>query len=86
MKRLFNWIGSDGLMHIMACFGMTAALGNYVNAGMALFISSFIGFLKEIVWDARLGKGEFQWKDIVCDLIGAFAGFLIVLGGSLLEK
>lgn len=79
MRKIMNWIGTDGLMHIMACFGIAAALGNYVNAGLAFFIAVFIGFAKEIIWDAKLKKGAFEWKDIICDMMGATAALIVLL-------
>lgn len=79
IKLFLNKIGNDGLLHLTICFGLTAMLGNFVNIGLALFIPIFIGFAKEILWDAWMGKGQFQWKDILCDAAGSLFAFLILL-------
>lgn len=80
MKKLFDkimkLIGTDGLLHFLACFGLTAILANFVNIGLAFMLPVVLGFLKEIVWDARLKKGTFQWKDLLCDIAGSLVAFL----------
>lgn len=79
MRKIIDWIGTDGLLHIMACFGIAAALGNYTNAGLAFFIAVFVGVAKEIIYDAKLKKGTFEWKDIICDIMGASAALIVLL-------
>lgn len=79
MKKIIDWIGSDGKLHMLICAVITLALGYYIHFAAATAIAVFIGFLKEIVWDAKFGKGTFQWKDILCDLMGATAGFIYLL-------
>ena len=79
IKQFFKKIGSDGLLHFFVCFSITAILGNFVNIGLAAFAGIFIGFFKEIIWDAWLKKGSFQWKDLWCDIAGSISAFLILL-------
>lgn len=83
MKKLFDkimkLIGTDGLLHFLACFGLTALLANFCNLGLAFMLPVVLGFLKEIVWDARLKKGTFQWKDLLCDIAGSLCAFLPLL-------
>ena len=83
MKKLFDkimkLIGTDGLLHFLACFGLTALLANFCNLGLAFMLPVVLGFLKEIVWDARLNKGTFQWKDLLCDIAGSLCAFLPLL-------
>ena len=78
-KKVWKWIGTDGLLHFFVCFGMTAILTHYVNIGLAVAIPVFVGFAKEILWDGWLQKGQFQWKDILFDLLGVAVAVLLLL-------
>lgn len=82
MKKFFDLIGIDGIAHFFACVSIALALGYFVHFGIATFMAIFIGFAKEIIWDAGLKKGTFQWKDILCDIVGALVGFLILLAAQ----
>lgn len=79
MKKILNWINKDGALHILCCFAIVTAAAHIVNIGLACFIAIFAGFAKEIIWDAWMKKGKFEWRDIVCDLIGMAIGCGIVL-------
>jgi VanZ family protein len=79
MKKIINYIGTDGLLHILACYVIAVTCGIYLNAGLALFIAVFAGVLKEVIWDGWIKKGSFELKDLLCDLIGAVAGFIVLL-------
>ena len=83
MKKIINYIGTDGLLHILACYAISVTCGIYLNAGLALFIAVFAGVLKEVIWDGWLHKGTFEIKDLLCDLIGAVAGFFVLLPSSI---
>lgn len=78
-EKIMKLIGTDGLLHFLACFGLTALLANFCNLGLAFMLPVVLGFLKEIVWDARLKKGTFQWKDLLCDIAGSLVAFLPLL-------
>lgn len=79
MKKIINYIGTDGLLHILACYAIAVTCGIYLNAGLALFLAVFAGVLKEVVWDGWMKKGSFELKDLLCDLIGAVLGFIVLL-------
>lgn len=78
IKLFFKKIGNDGILHFLICFALCAVLANYVNIGLAFFIPVFIGFGKEILWDAWMKKGQFQWKDLLCDIAGSLLAALII--------
>lgn len=84
MKKIFKWIGTDGLLHILVCATIALALGYFVNLGLATFAAIFIGFGKEIIWDAWMNKGTFELKDLACDIMGAMSAFIIMLIASVL--
>lgn len=79
IRELINRIGNDGILHFLISFALCALLANYVNIGLAFFIPVFIGFGKEILWDAWMGRGQFQWKDLLCDIAGSLAAALLTV-------
>lgn len=79
MKKIINYIGTDGLLHILACYAIAVTCGIYLNAGLALFIAVFIGVAKEVIWDGWMKKGSFEFKDLISDMIGAVTGFIALL-------
>jgi len=74
-QRVKKWIGTDGLLHFCACFIIAAAVGHLTQPAIGLIVALAVGVLKEIVWDAKLKKGTFQWKDILFDFLGSVAAF-----------
>lgn len=84
MKKIIKYIGTDGLLHILACYAIAVTCGIYLNAGLAIFIAIFCGVLKEVIWDGWMKKGSFELKDLLCDLIGAVAGFIVLLPNLIL--
>jgi len=76
LKKIYRKIGNDGVLHFLVCFAIVAMLCNFLNPALSFFIAIFIGFAKEIIWDGALGKGQFQWKDIWCDIAGALIAAL----------
>ena len=79
MKKLLKWIGTDGLLHIAVCACIAFVFGRFFNPGLALFAAVFCGVLKEVVWDGWMKRGTFEFKDLICDLIGAVAAFVILI-------
>lgn len=77
--KIRSWFGNDGMLHAIICFAIVMTAAHFVNIGLALFAAIFTGFAKEIIWDAWMRKGTFQWKDIWCDLIGAVPAFAMLL-------
>ena len=82
MKKLIDLIGIDGIAHLFACAFIAVALGGFMHFGAATAIAIFVGITKEIVYDGWLKKGTFSWKDILCDIVGALVGFLILLAAA----
>ena len=37
------------------------------------------GFAKEFIWDKRLGKGAFEWMDIVYTIVGGLMAMILSL-------
>lgn len=81
MKKILNWINKDGALHILCCLAIVTSLAHLLHPALAFFLGVFVGFAKEILWDAWMRKGQFSWHDIVCDLVGSVLGIVIVLIG-----
>lgn len=82
MTRFFRWIGKGGALHMLCCFAIVTAVAHLADAGIAVFVALLAALFKEIIWDAWMGKGTFEWHDIACDLFGTLIGAVIVLIGG----
>lgn len=76
MKKILEWLGQDGLLHIVVCSILVGALNIVMPLWMAVVITAVVGVAKEFVYDKWLKKGTFEIKDLVCDLIGILIGCL----------
>lgn len=74
MKKIFSYIGKDGLLHIVCSAVITFVLNLIMPLWIAVLITAIIGIGKEIVYDKMLGKGTFYKKDLICDAIGIVIG------------
>lgn len=84
MKGLFKCIGKDGALHILCCLAIVTALAHLLHPAIAFSLGVFVGFAKEIIWDACIKRGNCSWHNIVCDIVGSVLGLVIVLIGMAL--
>lgn len=75
LNKLFSWMGSDGMMHVILSAVITIVLGWMFPLYFTIPIALGLGIAKE-VYDGGTGKGRAEWKDIVCDVIGVLIGIL----------
>lgn len=73
-EKILNYIGQDGLLHILCCSVLVSVLNLVLPLWWAVPITAFVGIAKEFVWDKWLKKGSFEKKDLLCDLIGIIIG------------
>lgn len=76
MKKILEWLGQDGLLHIVVCSILVGALNIVMPLWLAVVITAVVGGAKEFVYDKWLKKGTFEIKDLVCNLIGILIGCL----------
>jgi hypothetical protein len=75
-EYIIKLIGTDGLLH----FSISLALSNILCAlglpsWLVFSMVVALGVSKE-VYDKATGKGSAEWKDLICDIVGAIFGIL----------
>ncbi len=75
-EKILNYIGQDGLLHILCCTVLVGVIDIVLPLWVAIIATVVIGLAKEFVWDKWLGKGTFDKKDLLCDLVGIIIGCL----------
>lgn len=75
LNKLFTWMGSDGMMHVILSAFICAVLSLFFPWWLAALITLAIGIGKE-VYDMVSGKGCAEWGDLIADLVGILIGIL----------
>lgn len=75
-EDVLSYLGRDGLLHIVCCALLVGIIGLIAPLWVAIVATVVVGVAKELVWDKWLGKGTFDWKDLLCDLVGILIGTL----------
>lgn len=75
-EKILNYIGQDGLLHILCCIVLVSVIDIVLPLWVAVLITAAVAAGKEFVWDKWLGKGTFDKKDLLCDLVGIIIGCL----------
>ena len=75
-EKILNYIGQDGLLHILCCIFLVSVIDIVLPLWVAIIATVVIGLAKEFVWDKWIGRGTFDKKDLLCDLVGIIIGCL----------
>ena len=75
-EKILNWVGTDGLLHIIWSVIIVSVLNVLLPLWAAVLITAIVGIGKEFIWDKWLKRGTFEKKDLLCDLIGIVIGCL----------
>lgn len=76
IKKLWNWVRVDGLLHILVCYIIVLTLCQFnMPWQWASVVALFAGIAKE-VYDREHGTAE--WHDIICDCAGIILADLVV--------
>lgn len=73
-EHIIKLIGTDGLLHYsisLTLSSILSTLGTPVWCVLTLVVG--VGIAKE-VYDKATGKGCAEWKDLICDIVGAILG------------
>ena len=76
MKKILDYFGVDGLLHIICCMVIMQLLGNFLPLWAAVLITAAIGLGKEFILDRRLKKGTFEKRDLLADAVGIVLGLV----------
>lgn len=75
LNKLFAWMGSDGMEHVILSALIACILNIVLPWWVAAIITLAVGIGKEI-YDKVSGKGCSEVKDIVCDIVGILIGIV----------
>lgn len=84
MRKLWNWIRRDGLLHIETSLLLCMVFDWF----MPLWLAAVLAIACGIGWEL-VGKkfgGVANWHDVICDCIGVVGGVLLILLRSLLAS
>ncbi len=74
--KILNYIGQDGMLHILCCIVIVSVINIVMPLWVAVLITAVIAAGKEFVWDKWFGKGTFDKKNLLCDFVGIIIGCL----------
>lgn len=80
MKKLFSWIASDGLLHILVSMVIVLCLQPVIGTCLSLLISMLIGISKEH-YDMYIQKDNNKKQslhDFICNCIGIVLSLLVI--------
>ena len=67
----------DKLLHLIAGTYIYLIASVLLTPMLSILLVIIAGFAKEFIWDRWLGKGAFEWMDIVYTLIGCAIAILL---------
>ena len=75
-EKILNYIGQDGLLHILCCIVLVSVIDIVLPLWGCNYCNSRYRLGEGVVWDKWLGRGTFDKKDLLCDLVGIIIGCL----------
>lgn len=81
MKRLLQWIATDGLLHFLVCYATMMTFTPIIGAWWAMAIAVTLAVVKE-AWDYFYEKDnnkEQVLHDLICDLVGIVGALIAML-------
>lgn len=86
LKKLFTWVGVDGLLHILTCYAMMLALTPIIGFAVASYATALAAAFKE-AFDYFVQKDNdivAVGHDFACDAVGYVLACLTILIHSFL--
>lgn len=72
LKAAWKHVDRNAVAHFGASFAIVVLLSTVLPILGAAIVSLFVGLYKEYVWDKKLGRGQFDYWDLLFDWIGIF--------------
>lgn len=82
MKRILQWIATDGLLHILMCATISLAVLNITDRLWLALVAGIIPAIGKEVWDVYIQKDnnyEQAAHDLICDAIGLLITVVVYL-------
>lgn len=70
LNSLIEKIRKDDLLHIICNILLMKVFNLFIPLWLTIVIVVTIDLLKEFVWDKKLNRGTFEWRDLISDAIG----------------
>ena len=81
IKEIINWVGSDGLLHLLVCWLLILVITPMNGIWVAVLTAILLSLGKE-VWDVLIQKDNDKTQaihDLICDGVGIMAGLLTIM-------
>ena len=77
LKTICRWVGVDGLLHFLVCYGMMLAFTPVVGVWWAIFSVTLASLVKEAIDSIKNDSDECNaWHDFICAGAGVLAALL----------
>ena len=74
-----NRIQKDKLLHFICGTYIYLIASVLLTPILSIGLVIIAGFAKEFIWDRWLGKGAFEWMDIVYTVVGGLMAMILSL-------
>lgn len=76
-KTICRWVGVDGLLHFLVCYGMVLALTPIIGVWWSLFATVLASLVKEAIDSIMNDSDECNAAhDLICDGAGILAALI----------
>ena len=77
LKTICRWVGVDGLLHFLVCYGMMLAFTPIIGVWWSLFAAVLASLVKEAIDSIMNDSDECNaWHDLICDGAGVLAALI----------
>ena len=77
LKTICRWVGVDGLLHFLVCYGMMLAFTPIIGVWWSLFAAVLASLVKEAMDSIKNDSDECNAAhDLICDGAGVLAALI----------
>ena len=74
-----NRVQKDKLLHFICGTYIYLIASVFLTPMLSILLVIIAGFAKEFIWDKWLGKGAFEWMDIIYTITGGVVAMILLL-------
>lgn len=81
IKEIINWVGTDGLLHLLVCWLLILVITPMNGIWVAVLTAILLSLGKE-AWDMLIQKDNDKVQaihDLICDGVGIVSGLLTIM-------